>query len=186
MLMAWCWCCRCAGWRRWGGGGFASASIETLAPLFPRCSSECCICWCVCCRVFGLLCWWRWSDAAWFFLFVADNGPVVGCVGGFRGCRHPRKWRRRCWGEDDGARLDGGGGVVVGEDCGKFLSCCDAAGWHVARMDTAVGLVIAARGSAAADMIKSAGVAMGILYWLGSQVTVSLMRSQCVSIIQHL
>ena len=64
------------------------------------------------------------------FLFVADNGPVVGCVGGFRGCRHPRKWRRRCWGEDDGARLNGGGGVVVGEDCGKFLSCCDAAGWH--------------------------------------------------------
>ena len=56
----------------------------------------------------------------------------------------------------------------------------------VARMGAAVGLVIAARRSAAADMIKSAGVAMGIPYWLGSQVTVSLMRSRCVSIIQHL
>ena len=57
---------------------------------------------------------------------------------------------------------------------------------NVARMGAAVGLVIAARRSAAADMIKSAGVAMGIPYWLGSQVTVSLMRSRCVSIIQHL
>ena len=56
----------------------------------------------------------------------------------------------------------------------------------VAKTGAAVGLVMAARRSSAADVIKSAVVAMGMPYWLGSHVTVSLMRSRCVSIIQHL
>jgi hypothetical protein len=59
-------------------------------------------------------------------------------------------------------------------------------GAMVARMGTAVGLVRAARRSSAADVIKSEAVAMGIPYWLGSHVTVSLMRSRSVSFIQHL
>ena len=51
-------------------------------------------------------------------------------------------------------------------------------GVMVAKTGAAVGLVMAARRSSAADVIKSAAVAMGIPYWLGSHVTVSLMRSR--------
>ena len=54
----------------------------------------------------------------------------------------------------------------------------------VAKMGAAVGLVMATRRASAAYVIKSAAVAMGMPYWLGSQVTVSLMRSRCLLIIQ--